>query len=90
MHISQKSSTFAAESCKDMNEQYPTAICVALNYLEDRGWTELIDPHWAPELREEFRRSGLGWTDEEIVEVVNQVLHGKAEWDSDFRSTRSN
>lgn len=52
-----------------MNEQYPTAICVALNYLEDRGWTELIDPRWAPELREEFRRSGLGWTDEEIVEV---------------------
>ena len=21
-----------------MNEQYPTAICVALNYLADRGW----------------------------------------------------
>ncbi len=57
-----------------MNEQYPTAICVALNYLEDRGWTELIDPRWAPELLEEFRRSGLGWTDEEIVEVVNLSL----------------
>ena len=68
-----------------MNEQYPTSICVALNYLEDRGWTELIDPRWAPELLEEFSRSGLGWTDEEIVEVVNQVLHGKAEWDSTDR-----
>ena len=85
MHISKKNCTFAAESCKDMNEQYPTSICVALNYLEDRGWTELIDPRWAPELLEEFRRSGLGWTDEEIVEVVNQVLHGKAEWDSTDR-----
>jgi hypothetical protein len=53
--------------------------------LEDRGWTELIDPRWAPELREEFRRSGLGWTDEDIVEVVNEVLFGKAEWDSTDR-----
>ena len=68
-----------------MNEQYPTAICVALNYLEDRGWTELIDPRWAPELLEEFRRSGLGWTDDEIIEVVNEVLFGKAEWDSKDR-----
>ncbi len=68
-----------------MNEQYPTAICVAFNYLEDRGWTELIDPRWAPQLLEEFRRSGLGWTDEEIVEVVNEVLFGKAEWDSTDR-----
>ena len=68
-----------------MNEQYPTAICVADNYLEDRGWTELIDPRWAPQLLEEFRRSGLGWTDEEIVEVVNEVLFGKAEWDSTDR-----
>ena len=65
-----------------MNEQYPTAICVADNYLEDRGWTELIDPRWAPQLLEEFRRSGLGWSDEEIIEVVNEVLFGKAEWDS--------
>ena len=65
-----------------MNEQYPTAYCVASNYLEDRGWSELIDPRWAPQLLEEFRHSGLGWTDEEIIEVVNEILFGKAEWDS--------
>ena len=81
----EKKQYLCSRKCKDMNEQYPTAICVALNYLEDRGWTELIDPRWAPELLEEFRRSGLGWTDEEIIEVVNQVLHGKAEWDSTDR-----
>ena len=68
-----------------MNEQYPDAVCIAWNYLEDRGWSELIDPRWAPELLEEFRRSGLGWTDEEIIEVVNEVLFGKAEWDSKDR-----
>ncbi len=68
-----------------MTEQYPTAICVALNYLEDRGWSELIDPRWAPELLEEFRHSGLGWTDEEIIEVVNEVVFGEAEWDSKDR-----
>lgn len=85
MQISNIFCNFAAQSSKAMDEQYPTAICVALNYLEDRGWTELIDPRWAPQLLEEFRRSGIGWTDEEIVEVVNQVLHGKAEWDSTDR-----
>lgn len=68
-----------------MTEQYPDALCVAFNYLEDRGWSELIDPRWAPELLEEFRRSGLGWTDEEIVNVVNEVLFGRAEWDSKDR-----
>ena len=68
-----------------MNEQYPTAYCVASNYLEDRGWSELIDPRWAPQILEEFRHSGLGWTDEEIIEVVNEVLFGKAEWDSTDR-----
>ena len=83
--ISNIFSNFAAESCKDMNEQYPTAYCVASNYLEDRGWSELIDPRWAPQLLEEFRHSGLGWTDEEIIEVVNEVLFGKAEWDSTDR-----
>ncbi len=85
LHMSKKSSNFAAGSCKDMNEQYPTAYCVASNYLEDRGWSELIDPRWAPQLLEEFRHSGLGWTDEEIIEVVNEVLFGKAEWDSTDR-----
>ena len=85
MHILFFFVNFAAKSSKAMNEQYPAAICVALNYLEDRGWTELIDPRWAPQLLEEFRRSGIGWTDEKIVEVVNQVLHGKAEWDSTDR-----
>ena len=76
-----------SQSCKElvMTEQYPDAVCVAWNYLEDRGWSELIDPRWAPELLEEFRRSGLGWTDEEIVNVVNEVLFGKAEWDSKDR-----
>ena len=68
-----------------MTEQYPDAVCIAWNYLEDRGWSELIDPRWAPELLEEFRHSGLGWTDEEIVEVVNEVLNGEAEWDSQDR-----
>jgi len=69
----------------EMTEQYPDAICVALHYLEDRGWTELIDPRWAPELMEEFKRSGLGWTEEEIVNVVNKVLNGEAEWNSKDR-----
>ena len=68
-----------------MTEQYPDAVCVAWNNLGDRGWSELIDPRWAPELLEEFRRSGLGWTDEEIVNVVNEVLFGRAEWDSKDR-----
>ncbi|MGN1247779.1 MAG: hypothetical protein ACI4UO_04235, partial [Paludibacteraceae bacterium] len=65
-----------------MTEKYPDNICVALHYLEDRGWTEQIDPRWAPQLLEEFRRSGLGWTDDKIVEVVNEVVTGEAEWDS--------
>lgn len=52
----------------------PSAISNGLLYLEDRGGSELIDSRWAIDVREELERSGLGLTEEEIIEICNIVI----------------
>ena len=46
-----------------------------LLYLEERGWTELIDPRWTLDVYEELQLSGLGLSDEEMREVIDVICH---------------
>ena len=87
--ISNIFSNFAAESCKGMNEQYPTAYCVASNYLEDRGWSELIDSRWAPQLLEEFRHSGLCLADSPLIGAYAVCGYARASFEPGRFSSKS-
>lgn len=57
-----------------------TAVRNGLFYLDDRGWSELIDPRWTIDVREELERSGLGLTEAEIQEICNVVIAPKPNW----------
>ena len=46
----------------------PSAISKGLQYLEDSGWSELIDSRWTIDVREDLERSGLDLTEDEIYE----------------------
>lgn len=62
-----------------------TAVSNGLQYLDDRGWSELIDPRWTIDVREELERSGLGLTEEEIVEICNVAIAPKPDWQTTER-----
>ena len=70
-----------------MNKQSsnPSAISNGLRYLDDRGWSVLIDSRWTLDVREELERSGLGLTEDEIVEVCNVAIVPEPEWDTKER-----
>ena len=57
-----------------------SAVRNGLLYLCDRGWSELIDPRWTIDVREELERSGLGLTEAEIIEICNVVIFPKPDW----------
>ena len=63
----------------------PSAISNGLRYLDDRGWSELIDSRWTLDVQEELERSGLGLTEDEIVEVCNVAIVPEPDWDSKER-----
>ena len=58
----------------DMSNSNSSAISNGLRYLEDRGWTELIDSRWTIDVREELERSGLGLAENEIIEICNVAI----------------
>ena len=57
-----------------------SAVRNGLLYLCDRGWSELIDPRWTIDVREELERSGLGLTEAEIIEICNVVIFPNPDW----------
>ena len=68
-----------------MPSSNPSAISNGLRYLDDRGWSELIDSRWTHDVREELERSGLGLTEDEIVEVCNVAIVPEPDWDTKER-----
>lgn len=53
-----------------------------LLYLDERGWSELIDPRWTLDVYEELQLSGLGLSDEEMREVIDVVCHPEPDWNT--------
>ncbi|MBO7134806.1 MAG: hypothetical protein J6W06_11710 [Bacteroidales bacterium] len=69
----------------DMSNSNSSAISNGLRYLEDRGWTELIDSRWTIDVREELERSGLGLAENEIIEICNVAIVPKPDWNTKER-----
>ena len=68
-----------------MPSSNPSAISNGLRYLDDRGWSELIDSRWTLDVREELERSGLGLTEDEIIEVCNVAIVPEPDWNTQER-----
>ena len=68
-----------------MQTSNPSAISNGLRYLDDRGWSELIDSRWTAGVREELERSGLGLTEDEIIEICNVAIVPEPDWDTKER-----
>ena len=60
-------------------------ISDGIAYLDRIGWSELIDPRWTNDVRKDLRESGLGLTEDEIVEICRIVIYPEP----DFNSTES-
>lgn len=43
----------------------------ALQWLDDEGWSELIDPRWTLEVYHGLKTSNLNLTDADIREALN-------------------
>lgn len=52
----------------------------ALQWLDDEGWSELIDPRWTLEVYHELQQSGLGLTDADIREALDIVIYDKPDY----------
>lgn len=68
-----------------MPSSNPSAISNGLRYLDDRGWSELIDSRWTLDVREELERSGLGLTEDEIIEICNVAIVPEPDWNTQVR-----
>lgn len=56
-------------------------ISQAIHWLDDKGWSELIDPRWTLEVYHDLQTSGLGLTDEEIRRTLESVIFDKPDYD---------
>lgn len=63
----------------------PSAISKGLQYLDDRGWSELIDSRWTIDVREELEQSGLNLTEDEIIKICNIVIVPEPDWNTKER-----
>ena len=52
----------------------------ALQWLDDKGWSELIDERWTLEVYHELQTSGLNLTDAEIREALDIVIFHKPDY----------
>lgn len=52
----------------------------ALQWLDDEGWSELIDPRWTLEVYHELQTSDLEITDAGIREALDIVIYGKPDY----------
>lgn len=55
-------------------------VSQALQWLDDKGWSELIDSRWTLEVYNELQKSGLGLTDAEIRKVLDIVIYDKPDY----------
>jgi len=55
-------------------------IGAAIEWLEENGWTEIIDPRWTLEVKRELENPGLGLTEEEIRSVLDVVIFPKPDY----------
>lgn len=67
-----------------MQSSNSSAISKGLRYLNERGWSELIDSRWTLDVQEELKRSGLGLTEDEIVEIC-KIAIPEPNWDTKER-----
>lgn len=67
----------------------PSAISKGLQYLEDRGWSELIDSRWTIDVREELEQSGLDLTEDEIIKICDIVIVPEPDWNTKERLRRN-
>lgn len=56
-------------------------VSKALRWLDDKGWSELIEPRWTLEVYHDLQTSGLGLTDADIREVLDVVIFDKPDYD---------
>lgn len=52
----------------------------ALQWLDNKGWSELIDPRWTLEVYHELQTSKLGLTDADIRETLDIVIYEKRDY----------
>ena len=52
----------------------------AIIWLDDKGWSELIDERWTLEVYWRLQNSGLGLTDAEIREALDVVIYHKPDY----------
>lgn len=55
-------------------------VSQALQWLEDEGWSDLIDSRWTLEVYDELQKSGLGLTDEDIRKTLDIVIFDKPDY----------
>ena len=52
----------------------------ALQWLDEEGWSELIDPRWTLEVYHELQTSKLDLTDADIRETLDIVIYDKPDY----------
>lgn len=52
----------------------------ALQWLDDEGWSELIDPRWTLEVYHQLQNSRLGLSDAEIRETLDVVIYEEPDY----------
>lgn len=62
---------------RDMNND---KISQALQWLDEEGWSELIDPRWTLEVYYELQTSELDLTDADIRETLDIVIYDKPDY----------
>ena len=65
-------------------------VSQALQWLEDEGWSELIDSRWTLEVYDELQTSGLGLTDAEIRKALDIIIYDKPDYDQVNNEWHSN
>lgn len=54
--------------------EYDASVSECLEYLEDRGWTELIDSRFEDDVREEILKEFPRISDDVLEQVLKLVL----------------
>lgn len=55
-------------------------VSQALQWLDDEGWSELIDPRWTLEVYHELQTSKLDLSDADIREALDIVIYDKPDY----------
>lgn len=50
-------------------------VSEVLNYLEEEGWSELIDPHWETEVKNDILKKYSNIDEETLFYILKIVLY---------------